>query len=243
MSAEEKGQAANLPATPDAVLRVMERMSRWTAHRLNNPLATISGSAQLLERSLAAEGLSEDPCAGYARAIREEAERCSRLLNEVALLCAEPVPEPRDTDITQVLEAALSAAMAASNPQNTRVVRDYSQTLPRVAVDPELLGQAFEALLVNALEAMPEGGELRLAASPLEGRDGAVQITIEDTGEGFDPEEAATLVEPFVSSRPRHPGLGLTLACRALGLHKAQVSLHSRGKGQGARVSIQLPAT
>jgi signal transduction histidine kinase len=110
--------------------------------------------------------------------------------------------------------------------------------LPEVYGDRELLQQALLNLMINACEAMPGGGELRLIASrPEEGRIG---LDIEDTGVGIAPEELPKIFDLYYTTKSRGSGIGLSMVYRIIQLHGGEVTVSST-PGQGTRFTITLP--
>lgn len=107
---------------------------------------------------------------------------------------------------------------------------------PQVRADPHLLGQVFNSLLANALEAMPNGGQLRVS---VERRSRQITLVMNDTGIGLSPEQLASVFKPFVSYKQRGLGVGLALARRIVQRYGGRLELRSQ-PGAGATAYLQL---
>jgi signal transduction histidine kinase len=219
----------------------MERMARWLAHQLNNPLATISGSAQLLERAQGPSPTASGQSLNYPDMIRQEATRCSALLNEVAGLCTAREPDLAPLDLRSLAEESLRRSLQRCDPEGVRVDVEPSPGSSLVMGDPVMLSRAVEALLDNALQAMAEGGNLALAVRLSPDHPGHQEVIVTDTGEGMGPETLSRLFEPFFTERRRFRGLGLTLCHQAAEAHRGALAFRS-SPGKGTTARLILPA-
>ena len=227
----------------EAKLEGARRSVRWLAHELNNALGTISGCAQLIDRLLS----QPDPSAGiekskgYAKSIHAEATRCSQLLMDVVLSIQEVDLHPTESDIHSILDAALAKALPDDGSGIT-VYRTYDKSVPQVPVDQALIEQAFHSIFLNAVQAMPTGGDLRLDTCYIAGPDsgGVVKIYVTDTGSGVSESAVGQVFTPFFSTKNRSRGLGLSLAASTIRRHGGEIKLHSV-EGRGTTVEITLP--
>lgn len=139
-------------------------------------------------------------------------------------------------------EAAKIADLALSNseiPDNISVIRDYDASL-RVYVDPAKTALAIQKLLINAVQAMEKGGELRVTVS--DSHD-SVEIRVEDSGTGIPPEAEECLFESFVSSKKQGYGLGVPTAKRIVERHGGSLSyITKQGKGTTFTLSFPKPS-
>jgi two-component system sensor histidine kinase HydH len=127
-----------------------------------------------------------------------------------------------------------------SLPANLKVAREYGDTLATRA-DPQRLRQAIWNLCLNAVQAMPDGGELRVGARPLRERGGRLQISITDTGQGIADGDLPHIFEPFFSTKPEGSGIGLALVYRVVEEHGGSIEVRSR-VGEGTTFILTLPA-
>ncbi len=123
-------------------------------------------------------------------------------------------------------------------PEQVKIVRAYDSVLP-VAADPQQIRQVFWNLCLNAVEAMPRGGELRVSARA---RGCRVEVSISDTGTGIPAADLANIFEPFFSTKSEGSGIGLALVHRIVQEHGGEIDLKS-DVGEGTTFTITLPAT
>ena len=123
-------------------------------------------------------------------------------------------------------------------PDNLKVVREYDERL-LVRADPQQLRQAIWNLCLNAVQSMPEGGELRVTGRLLDG--GRVHIGIADTGYGIAETDLPHIFEPFYSTKPEGSGLGLAMVYRVVQEHGGEIDVRSTVRG-GTTFTLSLPA-
>jgi signal transduction histidine kinase len=126
------------------------------------------------------------------------------------------------------------------------IIFDYANNLPRLSVDRQRLEQLFTNLIINATQAMPNGGQLSLQTRAAPSQNGTaadeVIVTIADTGPGIPVETQQHIFEPFFTTKTRGTGLGLTIARRIVEEHGGTISIESEAD-QGTRFIIHLPIT
>ncbi|MDF2233093.1 ATP-binding protein [Albimonas sp. CAU 1670] len=214
-----------------AAARSVSGMAAMLAHEIKNPLAGISGAAQLLAMQLGDEETE------LTDLIREEAERIASLLNKVELF-GDSRPAPRDpVNIHDVLDRAKRSA-AAGFARHVRFVEEYDPSLPPTAGDADLLMQVFQNLLKNAAEATPEvGGMITIRTSYRPGIRMAVagggteslplQVSISDNGSGVPEQLKRDIFEPFVTSKATGSGLGLAMVSKLVADHGGVIECES----------------
>ena len=214
-----------------AAARSVTGMAGMLAHEIKNPLAGISGAAQLLAMQLGDEETE------LTDLIREEAERITKLLEKVEFF-GDSRPIAREpVNIHDVLDRAKRSA-AAGFAQHVRFVEEYDPSLPPTAGDPDLLMQVFQNLLKNAAEATPQvGGMITIRTSyrpgirmavPGGGRESLpLQVTISDNGSGVPEALKRDIFEPFVTSKSTGSGLGLALVSKLVADHGGVIECES----------------
>lgn len=201
------------------------------AHSLRNPLAAIRSSAELAAEGEAA-GARE--CLGD---IVAQVDRMETWIRELLLYAHQPDGNAHSADLNETLRHSVADFRDRLARQGIALHLALPEGSPRVRADPHLLGQVFNSLLANALEAMPNGGQLQVTAEP---RNRRVTVTLSDTGTGLSPEQLADAFKPFVSHKRRGLGVGLALARRIVQRYGGHLELCSQ-PGVGATALLQLP--
>ena len=212
-------------------------MARRLAHELKNPLFPIQLSIETLRRNL------DQPAASFASLFRESSDTIldalgslRRIVDEFAEFARMPRPEPRPTDVNEVVEKVLALHRAGAGA--VRVEAALSPGLPAIAADPDLLARALGNLVRNALEAMPGGGTLNLRTAS---RDGTVAIEVQDDGPGITEEQRTRLFVPYFTTKKGGTGLGLAIVQGIVSDHGGRVEVRS-APGAGTTFTLVLPA-
>jgi two-component system, NtrC family, nitrogen regulation sensor histidine kinase GlnL len=219
-------------------------MAEMLAHEIKNPLAGISGAAQLLAMNLTAEDRE------LSDLIVEETRRIVKLLEQVEQFGNLRPPERKAVNLHDALDRARRSAQVGF-AANMTIVEDYDPSLPATYADPDQLMQVFLNLIKNAAEAAgPQGGTIRLhtfydLSLRLRRKDGsgsplALQVEVIDDGPGLPPEIAANIFEPFVSGRENGTGLGLALVSKIISDHGGWIAVDSVPGKTVFRVSLPL---
>jgi two-component system sensor histidine kinase HydH len=239
-------------------LAAIGSLAAGVAHELRNPLSSIKGYATYFG-SRFAEG-SEDREA--ARVMVQEVERLNRVISDLIGLARPSDIAPRPVDAGFLVRHVLRLVRqdAAHRGVTVRVEPEEGQgfagpgqpgpgegaprglpegSVPRALLDPDRFSQALLNVFLNALEAMPSGGELsvRLAAAPGD----RIAVSVRDTGAGIAPEHLATIFDPYFTTKSQGTGLGLAIVHKIVEAHGGEVSLRSV-PGQGTEVTFLLPA-
>ena len=219
-------------------LATIGRLSANIAHEIRNPLASLSGAIEALAREL-------PPDSGRDRLVEivlRESDRLNHIIRDF-LEYARPAPmTPHPIDLAELLEEVLVLVEHGSLPAELKVVREFGDALPAL-VDPQQLRQAIWNLCLNAVQAMPEGGELRLGGRILPGSNPArMQLWVNDTGHGIAEADLAQIFEPFFSTKAEGSGIGLALVYRVVQDHDGQIEVRSQ-PGVGTTFVLTLPST
>ena len=211
-------------------LAAMGRLTATMAHEIKNPLAIIRGSARRL-------GKLEPEAQGMADSVVEEVDR----LNRTVARYLQFARGERDADARGDLVAAVAATLdlleGEFRARSVRLERALAEGPLDVPIDGESLRQIVLNLVLNALEATPEGGCVRVR---LEARGQGTELNVRDDGPGIAAEVLARLGEPFVTTKAQGTGLGLFLARRLVEGAGGELHIASR-PGAGAAVSVRLP--
>ncbi len=174
------------------------------AHEVGGPMNVILGYAQMIENST-----SEETVRDRARIIREQVSRISKII-ETLLSCARPRPVLKSSvQLQRSLEEVLIFLSEEFRKREVKVERRFESVAP-IRGDSAKLQQLFLNLFLNAVDAMPEGGTLRVSLESCDPDE--VEVRVADTGTGIPTEALAKIFEPFFTSKPRGKGSGLGLA-------------------------------
>jgi signal transduction histidine kinase len=226
-------------------LALAGQLAAGVAHEIRNPLAAIRSTVPYLVRRLP-EG---DPGHEHADGLIAEVDRVNRTIKSLLGLAQPPTEELAETDLGAALEQALRLVAAKAAEQGVALCRDTAEGVEEVSPvlgDARQLAQLFLNLLLNALQALPEGGTIRTAVRPwskaLDDGDGRdwVEAEVRDDGAGISEEHLARVFEPFFTTRAEGTGLGLAI-CRGIAeRHGGEIAVDS-APGRGTAVAVRLP--
>ncbi|OWY70108.1 hypothetical protein B7486_17555 [cyanobacterium TDX16] len=207
------------------------------AHELNNPLAVISGRAQLL-----AKGVDNDETKRDLETIAAQAGLCSEILKDLLSFTQPATVRPESVDIAALLNSIISDMASEGLLDATAMSLDLPPACPVIWFDPEALSVVFRELIDNALEAtQPNGRRLSIKAVTDLTEENLV-VTFADNGRGMTPDVLARAMDPFFSHRPagRGRGVGLSRVHRLLEAGGGSIRLESR-PGIGTEAQLRLP--
>lgn len=221
------------------------------AHEINNPLAYVMTSLEALTKKalpeLLASAHDDEERGRLERALemldqaRDGAERMRRIVRDVKTFARGDDDTRERVDVTVALDAALQL-VAHDLRKRAQVVREY-EPAPKIEANESRLGQVFLNLLVNALQALPEGGDNELRVRVTAPDDSTVVVEIIDTGEGIAPEFLSRVFDPFFTTKPVGVGTGLGLfVCQGIVSSLGGTLSLSSEVGKGTTVRVSLPA-
>jgi two-component system sensor histidine kinase PilS (NtrC family) len=204
----------------------MGEMAAGLAHEIKNPLASLSGSIQLLKEDLRYEPDHER----LMEIILRETDRLSTLVNEFLFFARPPTGKPEKVNLKSAIdEVADLFNRDSQNAHKIRLEKVYEKGF-WVLIDPTHLSQIIWNLLLNAAEAIGEEGHILINCTPEKGKD--IKIQVRDNGCGMEPEVTRTIFDPFFTTKPQGTGLGLSITHRILESYDSRLEVHSTpGKG------------
>jgi two-component system, NtrC family, sensor kinase len=221
-------------------LSSLGRLSASIAHEINNPLAGILTTAKLLIRTVGDRG--DDPTAAWIvkqlGLVQRETERCAAIVGNLLGFARERPLALTDTDVNVALDEALFLVQNQIALQNIVLERQLA-SVPPVRADLGQLRQAFANILLNACDAMPNRGTLRVRSRVL-AQDHVLEVSIADTGVGIPPEQLSNVLDPFFTTKEKGTGLGLSVVYGVVERHGGRLSIDSE-PGAGTTVTIWLP--
>jgi signal transduction histidine kinase len=221
----------------DKNLNQVNVLAQELVHEIRNPLNSINLNLQLLEEDLTEGQGNADDLQQRVRRIRGEVEHLDRILTDFRRY-AQLAPVTVETcDLAMLIEEVLDFNEPEAQRQNIQVIHEI-QELPSIELDREQFKQALLNLILNANQAMEDGGQLTVRAKPLNGQ---IQIDVEDTGRGIQPDRIDKIFDLFFSTKEDGTGVGLTIVKQVIEGHDGYVSVESV-PDQGTKFSILLPA-
>jgi two-component system sensor histidine kinase PilS (NtrC family) len=226
-------------------LAMVGELAAGMAHEIRNPLASISGSIQVLNDGLTKKnGLSNKR---LMEIVLREINRLNHLVNDFLQFARPKRMQVKTFDLNRLIAETLDLFQnSQSSSRSLAVETDLGSSIKKIKSDPEQLKQVIWNILLNAAEAMPRGGQIRVSTKKISDHDGSagnldsVQITVEDNGPGIDPTAIKDIFKPFSTTKTDGSGLGLAIVKRILQSLGGEVSGENRADG-GAEVRILLP--
>ena len=214
----------------------MRVLARELVHEIRNPLNSMSLNLQLLEEDFSNTQRDRDDLRKRLRRIREEVEQLNRILTDFRRYAQLPSLTLEVVDLAILIEEVLDFNEPEAQRQNIQVIREI-QELPLTQLDRAQFKQALLNLVINAHQAMKDGGKLIVRARALNGQ---IQIEVEDTGKGVDAAILDRIFDLFVSTKEDGTGVGLAIVKQVVESHGGSVKVRSQAN-QNTTFSILLP--
>jgi two-component system, NtrC family, sensor histidine kinase HydH len=213
-------------------LAALGQLSAGLAHELRNPLGTMKASAEMLQRSVAAENEVAREVSGF---IASEVDRTNSLITRF-LDFARPLQLRLDTaDLAQTLDRAVAAAERET--PRVAIYKNYDPEIRAFAFDAELLERVFFNLIVNAAQATEAGGAVTVKTRAAAGN---IEVAVIDRGSGIDPKNLDDIFNPFFTTKPQGVGLGLAIVSKIVDQHGGKIAVESE-PGKGSVFHVFLP--
>ncbi len=210
-------------------------LSSNIAHEIRNPLASLKGSIEMLKEDSVPKNYKER----LMEIALNEMERLDRIITDFLTYSRPTPPDFKRFDIHSLLDETIDLLKnVEQNKSGIFIKKNYSGTV-EVNADPQKIRQVFWNLGINAVEAMPEGGELIVSTRDM---DSVVEITFKDFGAGIDEKNIEKIFYPFFTTKEHGTGLGLAIAYRIIEEHKGRIDIDS-SPGAGAAFEVMLPKT
>ena len=229
-----------------AKMAAVGQLGAGVAHELNNPLGGILGYAQfMLEKLKKPEFSPEDfqSCAKYIESIERESNRCKGIVENLLKFSRRPISAKHEPlDIGEALQETLSIIGHQLKLKDIAVSTDIKPDLAKVAGVTNQLQQVFANIILNAQQATPEGGQLKITAKNIADTH-KVEIDFVDSGCGISEENLLHIFEPFFTTKQKDKGtgLGLSVSYQIIQEHKGNIEIKSQ-PGKGTTVIVILPA-
>ena len=220
------------------------KLAATVAHEINNPLSGILTYAKLLRKWLDRGGWDEqrrDEVRGSLELIESESRRCGEIVRNLLTFSRSSPMNLQWADLNQVVDRCVRLVQHQTELNNVQLQTQLAEDLPQVQCDAAQIEQLLLALIMNAVDALPHGGNLWVR-SRMVPEIGAVQLDVQDDGVGIPESILPNLFEPFFTTKERGHGVGLGLAISKgiVERHRGRIDVDSK-PGQGTRFTITLP--
>lgn len=218
-------------------------LAATVAHELNNPLEGILTYAKLIRRKILKEPIPEEAkneMAEELKIIADETSRCGNIVKNLLLFSRRRVGELREHNIRDIVQQTAKLIDHHLMIHNVTFAAEIAEPLPLILCDGQQISQALLALEINAVEAMPEGGELHLGVTAPSS--GEITVTVRDTGCGISPDVMPHIFEPFYTTKKegKGTGLGLAVVYGIIERHGGKIDVQSTA-AEGTTFTITLP--
>jgi two-component system NtrC family sensor kinase len=225
-------------------LATIGQLSSGLAHEIGTPLNIISGRAELLKKRFE----DKNEVQKNLDIIVQQAERITKIIQQLLGFVRKKAPQQTPINVRAILENTLDFLDHQMQKQDVRVEKDLKDNLPLVKGDSDQIQQVFLNLILNAIQSMPEGGMLHLAAASKwcsrqdmeEGQRQYVEVHVEDTGMGMEPEVLQKIFKPFYTTKDKGTGLGLTVSLGIVQDHDGWIDVKSEVE-KGSLFRVYLP--
>jgi len=228
-------------------LSAVGQITATVAHELYNPIGAVKLNLDLLEMQISGDGDLKHTIARLKRGV----EHLSTIVMDLRYLTIPRDPERRTTDLNRLLDEVVELASDRLERSRICVARNYATQLPQGEYDPQQLRKVFLNLLINAVEASPQNGDVELqtrhvsgagapALAETNGACGSLVISVIDRGVGMSNETKRRLFEAFYTTKRNGTGLGMMITQEIVKKHRGKIEVESE-EGKGTTVSVYLP--
>ncbi|MDZ7338389.1 MAG: ATP-binding protein [candidate division KSB1 bacterium] len=228
-----------------ARLASMGELAAGVAHEINNPLAGVLTYLKLIQKKLAADQVPREDLAKfrqYLQTMEHETIRCSDIVKNLLEFARPSEPTITPLSVEETIKKSLFLVRHQITLQNIAIVERYEEGLPPIMADAKQMQQVLLNLVINAAQAMPEGGELRISAYRAHDQGENVVIVIQDTGVGIPAENLPRIFDPFFTTKAsqKGTGLGLSVVSSIVAKHGGRIDVESE-VGKGTTFKLFMP--
>lgn len=224
-------------------LAAVGKLAATVAHEINNPLTGVYTYIKLMERKIEQGQIGKEDYEkyrGFLETMRREVERTTAIVQNLLDFTRPKDPIRKPLSLEKVVAESLALIRNKLSLNNVEVA-NHLEGLPEILADPAHMKQVFINLMINACEAMENGGTLTISGSHDAGAN-TVTVAVRDTGIGIEPENIAKIFDPFFSTKQKGTGLGLSVVNGIVTRHNGRVDIES-SPGNGAEIRVTLPIT
>jgi signal transduction histidine kinase len=215
-------------------LSSLGQLSAGLAHEIRNPLGAIRGAVEILQKdNLPAERRKE-----FSEIVLRETRRLNDLVQHILDFARPRKAELKRAGVVEVIHSVLPLIRDKASKASVRILSELPSGLPEVELDLAMMQQVLLNLMVNAIEAMPKGGDVRVRAFE---HDDRLSVEIVDQGSGIEDSDLEKIFDPFYTTKKNGTGLGLSIAHQLVEQQGGRLSVF-KNRGAGMTFSITFPA-
>jgi len=214
-------------------LSALGELSAGMAHEIRNPLSAIKGAVEILKDDYRPDEIKYE----FIQILLKETDRLNHIVQEFLGFARPKRPDFQQADVNEAVESVLTLTMQEAKKAGITVEKSLDPSIGKRSLDAGLLKQAFLNIILNAIQAMPDGGTLTVESFF---RDNAIEVRIADTGTGISEENRKKLFSPFFTTRKNGTGLGLAITYRIIQNHRGMIEVKS-AQGKGTVFSVKIP--
>jgi len=216
-------------------LATVGALAAGLAHEIKNPIAAIKGFAQVIDRAVIEK--DSEAIKDFKEVVPRQLDRINEIVEKLLTLSRPPKLEKKKIDINSLLDEIVKLVEKQALKQRVEIVRSFEE-LPKTLADPEQLTQAFLNLVLNAVQSMPDGGQIEIRTRFL-GMDRII-VEIIDNGAGIPKDRISRIFDPFYTTKDTGSGLGLSVTQKIIIDHHGKIEVESE-VGKGSKFTIMIP--
>lgn len=223
-------------------LSALHTLSAGVAHEIRNPLSALDLNLHLLHEEVTAEPVNQEPVQRYLEIVNTEVRRIRGIVDNFLRFARPTSLVLGEVKLDEVVQHIVELVRYEAQERGVDIAVEFPTDLPDVSGDETQLGQVFLNLMINAVQAMPKGGTLRIVGTngTAAGRS-TIDVSVTDTGVGITKADLSKVFEPFFSTKPSGNGLGLAIAYRIVEDHHGAIRVTSQ-EGAGTTFVLSFPA-
>jgi PAS domain S-box-containing protein len=227
---EEKASEELLRRTDK--LTAVGQLAAGVAHEIRNPLTALRGFVQLIQRA------SDEKHIAYTDIMLSELDRIEFIISEFLVLSKPQVVTFHEHDLATLIRQTMTLVETQAIIHNVQISTEFESDIPLIRCEPNQLKQVFINILKNAIESMPDGGDININLKRSD--DDRILIRFTDQGSGISEERMTKLGEPFYTTKEKGTGLGLMVSYKIIENHRGSISVHSQ-QSKGTTFDIRIP--
>jgi signal transduction histidine kinase len=219
-------------------LSSLGHLAAGVAHEIRNPLNAIGMGLQRLKREFLPQDESKkEEYLAFTELILKEIRRVNEIVEQFLSLSRPFHLEQKQSSLDGLLKNLITLFQEEASSQGITLQAQIDSSLPLIKMDEERLTQAFINIMKNGIQAMEQGGVLRVETHPYRDR---IRVVISDSGPGIPPDQMEKIFNYYYTTKEKGVGLGLPIAHRIIEAHGGQLDVESR-VGAGTKVTVTLP--